>query len=128
MDVLNVDICIVGAGAAGLWAAEGCARRGRSTLVLEKTTKTGTKILSSGGTRCNLTTTLEPADAARWYGEGVRFVLPALRNLSPQDVRARFEAMGVRTKMEARYEKVFPRSDSALEAVSYTHLTLPTKA
>ena len=115
MDMLNYDICIVGAGAAGLWAAEACARRGVSTLVLEKTSKTGTKILSSGGTRCNLTTTLEPAEAARWYGDGRRFVLPALRNLSPQQVRARFETIGVRTKVEERYEKVFPRSDSALE-------------
>ncbi|MFT7520193.1 MAG: putative flavoprotein YhiN, partial [Kiritimatiellia bacterium] len=52
------DIVIVGAGAAGLWAAAACARSGRQTLVLEKTSRTGTKILASGGTRCNLTTTL----------------------------------------------------------------------
>ena len=115
MDMLNYDICIVGAGAAGLWAAEACARRGVSTLVVEKTNKTGTKILSSGGTRCNLTTTLDPTAAAGWFGEAKRFVMPALRNLSPQDVRARFEALGVRTKEEEEFEKVFPRSDSALE-------------
>ena len=114
MDELNCDICIVGAGAAGLWAAEAWARRGVSTLVLEKTNKTGTKILSSGGTRCNLTTTLEPNEAARWFGDGMRFVLPALRNLSPQGVRARFEARGSHQGRGALRE-VFPRSDSALE-------------
>ncbi|MFT5151042.1 MAG: flavin-dependent dehydrogenase, partial [Planctomycetota bacterium] len=40
--VFDHDICIVGAGAAGLWAAGVAARRGARVLVLEKTARTGT--------------------------------------------------------------------------------------
>ena len=46
-------VVIVGAGAAGLWCAERLARAcgpGTEVLVLEKTPRTGTKILASGGT------------------------------------------------------------------------------
>jgi len=85
------------------------------TLVLEKTRRTGTKVLSSGGSRCNLTTTLEAKETAQRFGRGQNFITPALRNLSPQAVRAHVESLGVATKTEPAFEKVFPVSDSALE-------------
>jgi predicted Rossmann fold flavoprotein len=109
------EICIVGAGAAGLWAAEACARLGADTLVLEKTKRTGTKVLSSGGSRCNLTTNLSADDTARCFGTGHNFIRPALQNLTPQAVRAHFEQIGVPTKLEPEFQKVFPASDSALQ-------------
>src|SRR4051794_39094727 len=49
------DVAILGAGAAGLFAAIRAAERGRSVVVLEKNRRPGVKILMSGGTRCNLT-------------------------------------------------------------------------
>lgn len=115
MEEHSPEVCIVGAGAAGLWAAAACARTGAKTLVLEKTRKSGTKVLSSGGTRCNLTTTLHIQDTAQRFGRGQNFILPALKNLSPQKVRAHFESLGVATKEETVFEKVFPVSDSALQ-------------
>ncbi len=103
----------MGAGAAGLWCAETLARRGRSVRVLEKTPRTGTKVLASGGTRCNVTTTLGPDEAARLFGpRGERFLRHAFRELPPLEVRARFESWGVPTD-EAPLEKVFPRSGNA---------------
>jgi len=108
------DIAIVGAGAAGLWAAGVCAASGRQTLVLEKTPRTGTKVLASGGSRCNLTTTLGPRAASQLFGPaGARFLSPAFGNLPPAAVRERFHALGVPTKTEPLFEKVFPASDSA---------------
>jgi predicted Rossmann fold flavoprotein len=110
---MSVDLVVVGAGAAGLWAAARAAERGRRVLLLEKTARTGTKVLASGGTRCNLTTTLGPDDAARLFGpRGERFVRPAFRALPPRAVRERFEALGVPT-VEAPLEKVFPASQRA---------------
>ncbi len=107
------DVAVVGAGAAGLWAAARAAELGRAVLLLEKTPRAGTKVLASGGTRCNLTTTLPPDEAARLFGpRGERFLRGALRALSPRDVRARFDALGVPT-VEAPLEKVFPASDRA---------------
>ena len=109
----RVDVLIVGAGAAGLWCAARAAERGLEVLLLEKTPRCGTKVLASGGTRCNLTTTLGPDDAARLFGtRKERFARRCFRALTPRDVRTRFEQLGVPTR-EAPLEKVFPASGRA---------------
>jgi predicted Rossmann fold flavoprotein len=51
----NIDVIIIGAGAAGLMCAIEAAKRGRKVLVLEHANKPGKKILMSGGGRCNFT-------------------------------------------------------------------------
>ncbi|MBW1878647.1 MAG: aminoacetone oxidase family FAD-binding enzyme [Deltaproteobacteria bacterium] len=108
------EICIVGAGAAGLWAAGVCARRGARVILLEKMGKTGTKVLASGGSRCNLTTSLDPRAAAQCFRhEGAKFLGPAVKALSPRHIRERFHGLGVPTKVETEFAKVFPASDSA---------------
>ncbi len=108
-----VPLLVVGGGAAGLWAAARAAELGVRVVLLEKTPRLGTKVLASGGTRCNLTTTLGPQDAGRLFGQrGERFLRRALRALPPQAVRDRFELLGVPT-VEAPLEKVFPASDKA---------------
>ncbi len=109
-----VELAVVGAGAAGLWAAARAAERGAEVLLLEKTPRAGTKILASGGTRCNLTTTLDGRAAARLFGRaGAKFLGPAFKALSPQRVREHFAALGVPTVTEPALEKVFPRSQRA---------------
>ena len=107
------DLVVIGAGAAGLWAAARAAETGLAVTLVEKTRRAGTKILMSGGSRCNLTTTLPPDDAARLFGAaGERFLRRAFRALPPQAVRERFAELGVAT-VEAPMEKVFPASDRA---------------
>ncbi len=106
-------MCIVGAGAAGLWAAGVAARRGADVLLIEKTPRTGTKVLASGGTHCNLTTTLPAEDAARTFRRrGERFLRHAFRILSPGALRERFAELGVPT-VTAPLDKVFPASGRA---------------
>ncbi len=51
----EVDVLILGAGAAGLMCAIEAGRRGRRVLVLDHADKPGKKILISGGGRCNFT-------------------------------------------------------------------------
>ncbi|HIG10190.1 MAG: aminoacetone oxidase family FAD-binding enzyme [bacterium] len=112
---LSHDLVVVGAGAAGLWVAARTAELGRSVLLLEKTRRAGTKILASGGTRCNLTTTLGSSQAALLFGApGARFLAPAFRSLPPDALRAQFEELGLAT-LEAPLDKVFPASQSARE-------------
>ena len=107
------DVIVVGAGPAGLMAALQAARRGSRVLVLEKTPRAGTKILASGGTRCNLTTTLGPRAAARLFGaRGERFLRGPFQAFSPQALRDTFEEWGVPTRT-APMEKVFPVSGRA---------------
>ncbi|KTD14585.1 oxidoreductase with FAD/NAD(P)-binding domain protein [Legionella gratiana] len=51
----EVDVIIIGAGAAGLMCAIEASKRGRKVLVLDHANKAGKKILMSGGGRCNFT-------------------------------------------------------------------------
>src|SRR5436309_3042571 len=48
-------VVVLGAGAAGLFAAIRAAEGGARVLLVEKGRRPGVKILMSGGTRCNLT-------------------------------------------------------------------------
>jgi len=51
----EVDVIIIGAGAAGLMCAIEASKRQRKVLVLDHANKAGKKILMSGGGRCNFT-------------------------------------------------------------------------
>ena len=110
------DAVVVGAGAAGLLAAIRAAERGRRTLLLEKNTKPGVKILMSGGTRCNLTHATDRAGIVEAFGSQGKFLYSALAALSPQQVVDIFHAEGVRTKVEET-GKIFPESDRALDVL-----------
>lgn len=49
------DVVVIGGGAAGIIAAWRAAELGAKVLLLEKTPRLGTKILVSGGGKCNIT-------------------------------------------------------------------------
>lgn len=108
------DLIIIGGGAAGLWAAGTAAARGMKVLVLEKNVKAGVKILMSGGSRCNITHHCNIQGIMDAFGNQGRFLKPALHNLSPEDVVAEIQRLGVATKVEVT-GKVFPVSDRALD-------------
>ena len=109
----RVEVVVLGAGAAGLWAAATAAERGRPVLLLEKNRRVGVKILASGGGHCNLTTTLAvPALLPAFGPEGARFLAPSMRRLPPLRLREVFAALGVPTR-EAELEKVWPVSNRA---------------
>lgn len=111
------DVIVAGAGAAGLLAAIRAAERGRRTLLLEKNRKPGTKILMSGGTRCNITHNTDARGIVEAYGHQGRFLHSSLAALSPAEVVALFEAEGVATKVEET-GKIFPESDRATDVLA----------
>lgn len=51
----EVDVIVIGGGAAGLFCAIEAGKRGRNVLVLEHAERVGKKIAISGGGRCNFT-------------------------------------------------------------------------
>jgi predicted Rossmann fold flavoprotein len=110
------DVAVVGAGAAGLVAALRAAECGVRTLLLEKTKRPGTKILMSGGTRCNITQNTDNRGIVEAYGPPGRFLHSALAALSVRDTIELFESEGVRTKIEET-GKVFPVSDRAADVL-----------
>lgn len=114
----NPDVIVIGAGAAGLLAAIRSAERGRRTLLLEKNTKPGVKILMSGGTRCNLTHATDRAGIVDAYtqtcGRRASFLHSPLAAFGPDELVELFHNEGVPTKTEAT-GKIFPSSDRALD-------------
>ncbi|HVA48792.1 MAG TPA: NAD(P)/FAD-dependent oxidoreductase [Pirellulales bacterium] len=115
--MMDWEVTVVGAGAAGLLAAARAAELGRRTLLLEKNRRPGIKILMSGGTRCNLTHATDRRGIVREYGPPGRFLHSALAALSPQDLVDLFEAEGVATKIEQDTGKIFPVSDRASDVL-----------
>lgn len=112
------DVIVIGAGAAGLFAASAAASRGRKTLLLEKNTRPGVKILMSGGTRCNITQAGDAAEVADAFGRRQgRFLRAAFTALPPDEVIALVNALGVATKVEAG-GKVFPQSNKASDVLA----------
>lgn len=57
----QVDVIVIGSGAAGLMCAIEAGKRNRKVVILDHANKVGKKILMSGGGRCNFTNyTIEP--------------------------------------------------------------------
>ncbi len=89
----EVDVAILGAGAAGMFAAAEAARRGRRVLVIDHAAAAGEKIRISGGGRCNFTNrTVAPE---RFLSANPRFALSALSRFGPGDFIARVDAAGI---------------------------------
>lgn len=79
----QIDVVIVGAGAAGLFCGSRVAKRGRSVMVLDHSSKPAEKIRISGGGRCNFTN-LE-TEAKSFQSENPHFAKSALARYSPWD-------------------------------------------
>src|SRR5690349_6694988 len=81
--MLQDDVIIIGAGAAGLMCAIEAGKRGRDVLVIEHAEKIGKKILISGGGRCNFTNIY--AGSENFVSENPHFCKSALARYTPQD-------------------------------------------
>ena len=73
----NWDVIVLGAGAAGMFAAIEAGRRGRRVLVIDHAAAPGEKIRISGGGRCNFTNT--GIGVENYLGRNPRFALSALK-------------------------------------------------
>ncbi|MEM7198667.1 MAG: NAD(P)/FAD-dependent oxidoreductase [Planctomycetota bacterium] len=111
------DVVVVGAGAAGLFAAIHAAERGGRVLLLEKKDRPGLKILISGGGRCNLTTTRHGRDLeAQYEPRRARWLRHALRAFPPRALCQWVEAAGVPLQ-EEDLDKIFPVSGRAKDVL-----------
>lgn len=89
----NVDVLIVGAGAAGMMCAAEAGRRGRSVHVIDHARAPGEKIRISGGGRCNFTNL--GTGPANFLGENPRFAVSALRRFTQHDFVKRVDQAGI---------------------------------
>lgn len=83
MAVIDCDVLVIGAGAAGLFAAFNAGQRGRRVQVIDHANKVGKKILMSGGGRCNFTNT--GTSPANYLSANPHFCKSALARYTPSD-------------------------------------------
>ncbi len=121
--IKKAQVAVVGAGAAGYFAAIRAAERGRQVVLLEKNRKPAVKILMSGGTRCNLTQATDRRGIVDAFGKQGRFLHSALAALGPEELVDWFAEAGVPTKVEST-GKVFPVSDRAVDVADALRRTL----
>ncbi|MGN6234825.1 NAD(P)/FAD-dependent oxidoreductase [Dyella sp.] len=86
---MNVDVLVIGAGAAGLMCAITAGLRGKRVLVVDHANKPGKKILMSGGGRCNFTNM--GTTPANFLCANPHFAKSALARYTPWDFIALVE-------------------------------------
>jgi len=87
------DVLILGAGAAGLMCALTAGRRGRRVVLLDHADQVGSKILISGGGRCNFTNLRTTPDC--FLSDNPRFCRSALSRYTPADFVALVRRHGI---------------------------------
>ena len=115
-DQLIYDVIIIGAGASGLFCALQCARQGKKTLILEKESQPGRKILASGNGRCNLTNTHV---APSFYHGDKQLIAATLSKFPYAQCSEYFEKLGLLLTEEAQ-GRIFPlsgKSTAVLESL-----------
>lgn len=106
-------IAIIGAGAAGLFAASTLdTTLGCKVVLFEKNPFPGKKLLITGKGRCNVTNNCDLQEFLSNVPANSKFLFSSIRKMSIQDTMDHLEAIGVPLKTE-RGKRVFPQSDKA---------------
>ncbi|MEZ4704893.1 MAG: NAD(P)/FAD-dependent oxidoreductase [Bdellovibrionota bacterium] len=118
-DETSFDWISIGGGAAGYFGTlEYVGRmheKGKSckALILEAATRPLTKVLISGGGRCNVTNACHiPRELIAFYPRGSKELLSVFSKFGPLQTQLWFESKGVHLKTESD-GRVFPISDSS---------------
>jgi predicted Rossmann fold flavoprotein len=114
----GTPVVVVGAGAGGILAAWRAASLGASVVLLEKTPRIGTKILISGGGKCNITHDGPLEDLIRAFRPPeARFIRPSCYRFTNQQVVDMLTSRGlnVYTRPDGR---IFPVDQNAKDVVA----------
>ena len=82
----QVDVAVIGAGAAGMMCAAVAGQRGKSVVLIDHAAKLAEKIRISGGGRCNFTNV--DATPQNFLSQNPHFCKSALSRYTPQDFLA----------------------------------------
>ena len=111
----HMVIGIIGGGASGMAAALAAAQNEQAQIVLmERQTRVGRKLLSTGNGRCNLTNL--HAGEGGYHGNAPDFARYAIGQFPPEAALAWFRELGLLTVAEDS-GRVYPYSDQANSVV-----------
>jgi predicted Rossmann fold flavoprotein len=91
--MIQYDVVIIGAGAAGMMCALEVGRRSRRVLLVDHNARAGDKIRISGGGRCNFTNL--HIEGGAYLSENPKFALSALKRFTQWDFIDRLSAHGI---------------------------------
>jgi uncharacterized flavoprotein (TIGR03862 family) len=106
--MIDAPVAIVGAGPAGLIAAETLSAAGRRVVVFERMPSVARKFLMAGRGGLNLTHSEPFGDFMSRYGEARAHLQPMLEAFSPHDLIAWAEKLGQQTFVGSS-GRVFPK-------------------
>ena len=104
--VISTNVLIIGAGASGLMCAANLKTGG---LILEGTSRIGTKLLMSGHGHCNITHAGNIKDFPSCYGDSGKSIRKILYKYSNADLVSFLNSRGIKTVTQAD-GRVFPES------------------
>lgn len=108
-------IIVIGGGPSGMMSALSCASNPQNSVtILEKKSKLGTKLLISGGGRCNVTNSGNIEHIVNNVIGNGKFLYSALNQFSPVDIINFFENNGCSLKQE-NHGRMFPKSNRSLD-------------
>lgn len=108
-------IIVIGGGPSGMMSALSCSSNPQNSVtILEKKSKLGTKLLISGGGRCNVTNSGNIEHIVNNVIGNGKFLYSALNQFSPVDIINFFENNGCSLKQE-NHGRMFPKSNRSLD-------------
>ena len=113
--IKEVDVIIVGGGAAGFFTAINLVENNPvlKVIILERSSEVLTKVRISGGGRCNVThAEFSPKDLSQNYPRGEKELLGPFHTFMTGDTIEWFEKKGVPLKIEED-GRMFPESNSS---------------
>ena len=121
----NLDVIIIGGGAAGIMAAISSLECNKKVLLIEKNEKIGKKIYITGKGRCNVTNNKDISEFFDHIVKNKEFLYSALYTFDNTRLLEMLNKNGLKTKVE-RGDRVFPVSDKASD-ITKTLLNIAKK-
>lgn len=111
------DVAIIGGGPAGIMTAISASEKGVKVVLIEKNHKLGTKLLLTGGRRCNLTNAeITTKNLKDFYGKEADFLMKSFLEFGVKETIQLFEKRGLECKVEDN-GRVFPVTHKASDIV-----------
>lgn len=106
---MQYNVIIIGAGPAGLFAAQMISEQKNKICVLERNDKAGKKLLLSGSGQCNFTNNINITEFTKHYGDNGKFLNTSFRLFDNKACMSFFKQNGVDYTI-TESGKVFPQS------------------
>ncbi|MDD3985902.1 MAG: NAD(P)/FAD-dependent oxidoreductase [Methanobacterium sp.] len=106
------DLAVIGAGPAGMMAAITATSHGLNTILIERNSSPGRKLLLTGNGRCNITNNASLNEFIEKFGRRGSFLRTAFTKFSNKDLIEFFESRGLEFK-EKENGRVFPVTDDS---------------